>query len=82
MVRSRDELYTDVRLNDTLCERYQSHMGRYQRDVLKRHDKVLTGSSDIGMWQRLVREDNSNFIHRECQLRDSNPSHYVWYTRP
>ncbi|KAJ5783274.1 hypothetical protein N7457_005048 [Penicillium paradoxum] len=45
---SRDELYTDVRLNDTLCERYYLHMGRYNRHVLKRHDKVLTGSSDIG----------------------------------
>ncbi|KAJ9486418.1 hypothetical protein VN97_g6925 [Penicillium thymicola] len=43
-----DELYTDVRLNDTLCERYHIHMGRYSRNVLKRHDKVLTGSSDIG----------------------------------
>ncbi|KAF7519048.1 hypothetical protein PCG10_010416 [Penicillium crustosum] len=43
-----DELYTDVRLNDTLCERYHVHMGRYSRNVLKRHDKVLTGSSDIG----------------------------------
>ncbi|KAJ5813223.1 hypothetical protein N7447_010246 [Penicillium robsamsonii] len=43
-----DELYTDVRLNDTLCERYHVHMGGYSRKVLKRHDKVLTGSSDIG----------------------------------
>ncbi|KAJ5535524.1 hypothetical protein N7527_001778 [Penicillium freii] len=43
-----DELYTDVRLNDTLCERYHIHIGRYSRNVLKRHDKVLTGSSDIG----------------------------------
>ncbi|KAJ5488435.1 Peptidase M20D amidohydrolase predicted [Penicillium expansum] len=43
-----DELYTDVRLNDTLCERYCVHMGRYSRKVLKRYDKVLTGSSDIG----------------------------------
>ncbi|KAJ5690882.1 hypothetical protein N7462_005274 [Penicillium macrosclerotiorum] len=43
-----NELYTDVRLNDTLCERYQIHMGAYGRKVLKRHDKVMTGSSDIG----------------------------------
>ncbi|KAJ5674311.1 uncharacterized protein N7477_004245 [Penicillium maclennaniae] len=43
-----EELYTDVRLNDTLCERYQVHMGGYGRKVLKRHDKVLTASSDIG----------------------------------
>lgn len=47
--RCREELYTDVRLNDTLCERYQVHMGRYGRKVLKRHEKVLTASSDIGM---------------------------------
>ncbi|KAJ5611370.1 hypothetical protein N7510_008089 [Penicillium lagena] len=45
---SEEELYTDVRLNDTLCERYQIHMRRYGRKVLKRHEKVLTGSSDIG----------------------------------
>ncbi|KAJ5371513.1 uncharacterized protein N7496_007605 [Penicillium cataractarum] len=43
-----EELYTDVRLNDVLCERYQVHMGQYDRKVLKRHDKVLTASSDIG----------------------------------
>ena len=49
MLASRDELYTDVRLNDTLCERYHIHMGRYGRNVLKRHDKVLTASSDIGI---------------------------------
>ncbi|KAJ6105022.1 hypothetical protein N7486_003711 [Penicillium sp. IBT 16267x] len=45
---SEDELYTDVRLNDTLCERYQVHMGSYDRNVMKRDDKVLTASSDIG----------------------------------
>jgi hypothetical protein len=49
-VACREELYTDVRLNDTLCERYQAHMGQYGRKVLKRHDKVLTASSDIGMF--------------------------------
>jgi hypothetical protein len=38
-----------VRLNDILCERYQVHMGEWGRKVLKRHDKVLTASSDIGM---------------------------------
>jgi len=48
-VYCREELYTDVRLNDTLCERYQLHMEEYDRKVLKRHDKVLTASSDIGM---------------------------------
>ncbi|CAG8901304.1 unnamed protein product [Penicillium egyptiacum] len=56
IIASRDELYTDVRLNDTPCERYHVHMGRYSRNVLKRHDKVLTGSSDIGM-----RSDNIPF---------------------
>lgn len=38
-----------MRLNDILCERYQVHMGQWDRKVLKRHDKVLTASSDIGM---------------------------------
>ena len=46
---NRDELYTDIKLNDTLCERYQTHMGSYDRNVLKSHEKVLTGSSDIGI---------------------------------
>ncbi|CEJ57947.1 Putative Metal-dependent amidase/aminoacylase/carboxypeptidase [Penicillium brasilianum] len=45
---TEEELYTDVRLNDILCERYQVHMGQWDRKVLKRHDKVLTASSDIG----------------------------------
>ncbi|KAE8164428.1 hypothetical protein BDV40DRAFT_310885 [Aspergillus tamarii] len=45
---SEDELYTDIKINDTLCERYQAHMGSYDRNVLKSHEKVLTGSSDIG----------------------------------
>lgn len=39
-----------MRLNDILCERYQVHMGQWGRKVLKRHDKVLTASSDIGMF--------------------------------
>ncbi|KAF5863257.1 hypothetical protein ETB97_010379 [Aspergillus alliaceus] len=43
-----NELYTDIKLNDTLCERYQAHMGSWGRNVLKSHDKILTGSSDIG----------------------------------
>jgi hypothetical protein len=43
-----------VRLNDILCERYQVHMGQWGRKVLKRHDKVLTASSDIGMCFVLV----------------------------
>ncbi|KAE8147179.1 hypothetical protein BDV25DRAFT_169271 [Aspergillus avenaceus] len=43
-----NELYTDIKINDTLCGQYQTHMTQYGRDVLKSHDKVLTGSSDIG----------------------------------
>ncbi|KAL4994621.1 hypothetical protein BDV10DRAFT_188821 [Aspergillus recurvatus] len=42
------ELYADIKLNDTLCALYQRHMGTYGRNVLKSHEKVLTGSSDIG----------------------------------
>lgn len=45
---TREELYTDVRLNETLCARYQAHMQTYDRAVRKDYDKVLTGSSDIG----------------------------------
>lgn len=45
---TREELYTDVRLNETLCERYQAHMQTYDRNVRKDHEKVLTASSDIG----------------------------------
>ncbi|KAJ5894883.1 hypothetical protein N7495_006574 [Penicillium taxi] len=48
VVIKEEELYTEVRLNDTLCERYQIHMGEYGRKVIKRHDKVITASSDIG----------------------------------
>lgn len=48
MTMYRNELYTDIKINDTLCERYSAHMGKYDRNVLKRHEKVLTGSSDIG----------------------------------
>ncbi|KAL2872412.1 M20 family metallopeptidase [Aspergillus lucknowensis] len=43
-----NQLYTDIKLNDTLCDRYKTHMASYDREVLKRHDQVLTGSSDIG----------------------------------
>ncbi|KAL3490994.1 hypothetical protein BJX62DRAFT_251589 [Aspergillus germanicus] len=43
-----NELYTDIKINNTLCERYAAHMGSYGRDVLPQHEKVLTGSSDIG----------------------------------
>lgn len=51
---NRDELYKDVRLNETLCERYQSHMQAYGRNVLKDHEKVMTASSDIGRFLFLI----------------------------
>lgn len=44
----RDSLYRDIKLNDTLCERYQANMNQYERKVLKKLDKVMTASSDIG----------------------------------
>lgn len=44
----RDSLYTDIKLNDTLCERYQKSMGLYDRTIMKKLDKVMTASSDIG----------------------------------
>lgn len=56
----REELYTDIRINDTLCERYQVHMGHYGRRVLKRHDKVLTASSDIGRLLKKIVHSNEN----------------------
>ncbi|KAJ5178673.1 uncharacterized protein N7500_001372 [Penicillium coprophilum] len=39
IISLRGEFYTDVRLNDTLCERYHVHVGRYSRKVLNRHEK-------------------------------------------
>ncbi|KAJ5711792.1 hypothetical protein N7488_005948, partial [Penicillium malachiteum] len=41
-------LYTDIILNDTLCDRFAGHMKGYERDIVPQHDKVLTGSSDVG----------------------------------
>ncbi|KAJ5798702.1 uncharacterized protein N7503_006207 [Penicillium pulvis] len=41
-------LYTDIVLNETLCERFTGHMGSYGREIIQKHDKVLTGSSDVG----------------------------------
>jgi hypothetical protein len=45
---NRDSLYTDIKLNDTLCERYQKSMGLYDRTITKKLDQVMTASSDIG----------------------------------
>lgn len=48
----RDSLYTDIKLNETLCGQYQTHMGRYDRSIIKSSDKVLTASSDIGLFHQ------------------------------
>ncbi|CAI7606486.1 unnamed protein product [Penicillium manginii] len=42
------ELYTDIVLNDTLCERYALHMEELGRTCVKKYEKVLTGSTDAG----------------------------------
>lgn len=55
-VVNRKDLYTDIKLNDTLCGRYQAHMGNYQRNVLKSHEKILAGSSDVGLCLPVLRE--------------------------
>ncbi|OJJ74419.1 hypothetical protein ASPBRDRAFT_72825 [Aspergillus brasiliensis CBS 101740] len=49
-----NELYTDIKINDTLCDRYKAHMSKYDRNVIARLDKVMTGSSDIGNVSYLV----------------------------
>ncbi|EAW06835.1 M20 family metallopeptidase [Aspergillus clavatus NRRL 1] len=49
-----DQLYTDIKINETLCERYATHMARYGRHITPSHDKVLTGSSDIGNVSYLI----------------------------
>jgi metal-dependent amidase/aminoacylase/carboxypeptidase family protein len=48
----RDSLYTDIKLNETLCGQYQAHMSRYDRKIAKSSDKVMTASSDIGLSQQ------------------------------
>ncbi|KAF4123596.1 Metal-dependent amidase/aminoacylase/carboxypeptidase [Geosmithia morbida] len=48
-ISDRGELYTDIRINEMLCERYQLHMQEYDRNVIKSiHDKVMTASTDAG----------------------------------
>ncbi|KAJ5895904.1 uncharacterized protein N7473_005303 [Penicillium subrubescens] len=41
-------LYTDIVLNETLCERFTGHMAGYGKKIIPKYDKVLTGSSDVG----------------------------------
>ncbi|GMF80357.1 unnamed protein product [Aspergillus oryzae] len=45
---SRDGLYTDIILNETLCERFTGHMTAYGKKFVQKLDQVLTGSSDVG----------------------------------
>ncbi|KAK9364375.1 hypothetical protein V1509DRAFT_670246, partial [Lipomyces kononenkoae] len=44
----RNEFYADIKINETLCERYENHIRAYGKNVLKTHPQVLTASSDIG----------------------------------
>ncbi|RAK81159.1 M20 family metallopeptidase [Aspergillus fijiensis CBS 313.89] len=41
-------LYTDIVLNDVLCQRYTKHMAACGRSIIEKYEKVLTGSSDVG----------------------------------
>lgn len=59
---TREGLYNDIRLNDTLCERYQSHMKEWSRDVLKKHERVMTASTDAGMYPLLGTPDRRLFF--------------------
>ncbi|KAE8343008.1 hypothetical protein BDV24DRAFT_161824 [Aspergillus arachidicola] len=43
-----DGLYTDIILNETLCERFTGHMAAYGKKFVQKLDQVLTGSSDVG----------------------------------
>ncbi|KAK6814978.1 hypothetical protein RU639_008552 [Aspergillus parasiticus] len=43
-----DGLYTDIILNETLCERFTGHMATYGKKYVQKLDQVLTGSSDVG----------------------------------
>ncbi|KUL85002.1 hypothetical protein ZTR_07760 [Talaromyces verruculosus] len=62
-----DSLYTDIKLNDTLCERYQKSMGLYDRTVMKKLDKVMTASSDIGNVSYVVPTMHSMFSIRAAE---------------
>ncbi|EYE91272.1 M20 family metallopeptidase [Aspergillus ruber CBS 135680] len=42
------ELYADIKIIDILCERYQTHMVKHGRTIIKRHENVLSGSTDAG----------------------------------
>ncbi|KAB8224500.1 hypothetical protein BDV33DRAFT_199533 [Aspergillus novoparasiticus] len=43
-----DGLYTDIILNETLCERFTGHMATYGKKFVQKLEQVLTGSSDVG----------------------------------
>ncbi|KAJ5097680.1 amidohydrolase [Penicillium angulare] len=45
---TQEDYYTDIKLNETLCELYQAHMAHYGRNVAKKASEILTGSTDAG----------------------------------
>lgn len=55
---SREALYTDIVLNETLCERFAGHMAGYGKEIVRKCDKILTGSSDVG-------EFNASFLYSQ-----------------
>lgn len=59
---SREGLYTDIVLNETLCERFTGHMAGYGKEIIQKYDKVLTGSSDVGEFNSTV----SNYSELDC----------------
>jgi hypothetical protein len=56
---SREGLYTDIVLNETLCERFAGHMAGYGKEIVQKYDKVLTGSSDVGEFNASVPSSQS-----------------------
>lgn len=59
----REGLYTNIVLNEMLCERFTGHMRGYGKELIQVHDKVLTGSSDVGECETLLRwhEEESEY---------------------
>jgi hypothetical protein len=59
---SREGLYTDIVLNETLCERFTGHMAGYGKEIIQKYDKVLTGSSDVGEFNSTI----SKYSELDC----------------
>lgn len=43
-------LYADVVLNETICDLYTSHTGKYGQQVTSISPIIVTGSTDQGMY--------------------------------